>query len=248
MTPASASLPAFSRSTLRAVTHGAGYDHLISVPPAYASDVGTHWPLILFLHGAGERGHDLWSVARQGLARLLALRDDLTGEELRLAGEIAEAAIVVAPQCPDFEVWNEGRLVTLLDAIVSDFRIDRTRIYLTGLSLGGFGTWTLGLRHAPRFAALVPICGGGRIADVLQASDQHGAALRTLAVWAFHGTRDRIVPPEESQRMVHALEVAHVDEVRLTLYPDAEHDAWTRTYADPKLYTWLWRQRRERPE
>jgi predicted peptidase len=248
MSPASPSLPSFSRSTLRAVTDGPGYGHLISVPPAYGQDVGSHWPLILFLHGAGERGHDLWSVARHGLARLLALREDLTGEEQRLAGEIAEAAIVVAPQCPVFEVWNEPRLVTLLDGITSDFRVDRTRVYLTGLSLGGFGTWTLGLRHAPRFAALVPICGGGRVADVLQASDQHGEALRTLGVWAFHGANDRVVPPDESRRMVHALEMARVHEVRLTMYPDVEHDAWTRTYADPKLYTWLWQQRRERPE
>lgn len=229
---------------MRAVTDAAGYDHLISLPPAAATQAETTWPVMMFLHGAGERGHDVWAVARQGVPRLLAFADDLTAAERRVAERVRDTCVMIAPQCPQYEVWNEHRLLELLDSVLASHRVDPRRVYLTGLSMGGFGTWTLGLRHPHRFAALLPICGGGRIADVLLASDRHGDALRRLGIWAFHGANDRVVPVEESDRMVRALEAAHVRDVKLTVYPEAEHDVWTPTYANAAVYDWLFGHQR----
>lgn len=239
MTSPTIGLPDFATSTMRAVTDFPGYSTLISLPPAYDRNREQTWPLIAFLHGAGERGHDVWTLTRQGLPRLLAGGDALSATERPLAAQLRDRWIVVAPQCPEHEVWNETRLLALLDAVNAGYRVDPRRICLTGLSLGGFGTWTLGIRHPARFAAIVPICGGGRIADVLVATERHRDALRTLAVWAFHGANDRVVPVDESERMVRALETAGVARVKLTVYPDVEHDSWTRTYASPELYAWL---------
>lgn len=241
MTTPTAPLPSFSSSTVRALTDFPGYDTLISLPPAYERQGAQAWPLVLFLHGAGERGRDVWAVARLGLPRLLTLGNELSDAERTIGRELRDRCIVVAPQCPPYEVWNETRLLALLDGAARHYRVDPARVYVTGLSLGGFGTWTLAVRHPQRFAAVVPVCGGGRIADVLLATERNRDALCSLGVWAFHGAKDRVVPPEESERMVGALQAAGVTDVRLTVYPDVEHDSWTRSYANPELYTWLYR-------
>ncbi len=224
---------------MRAVTDAPGYDHLISLPARRAAQPGQQWPLVLFLHGAGERGGNVWALMRQGLPRLLAFGDELTAIERGIAERWRDTCIVVAPQCPHYEVWNETRLLELLERVAAAHPVDSRRNYLTGLSMGGFGCWTLALRHPQRFAAVVPVCGGGRIADVLLATDRHGAALRSLGVWAFHGAKDRVVPVEESERMVRALEAAQVRDVKLTVYPEVEHDSWTQAYASPELLDWL---------
>jgi predicted peptidase len=225
---------------LNAVTNSRGYDYLVSLPQQLAADPDHHWPLIIFLHGAGERGNSVGDVARQGLPKLLRADAELTAAERDVGREIAQRFVVVAPQCPQYEVWNETLLLALIDAC-TDLNVDRARVYLTGLSLGGFGAWSLGVRHPDRFAALVPICGGGRISDVTAAASQHRSALQRLGVWAFHGGKDRVVPVEESERMVDALKRAGVSDAKLTVYPDVEHDSWTPTYANPELYTWLLR-------
>lgn len=229
---------------MRALTDHPGYDTLISLPPAYDRPGSEPWPLILFLHGAGERGRDVWSVTKQGLPRLVVLDEGLSAEERTIGAQLRDRCIVLAPQCPHYEVWNEIRLLTLLDAVGAHYRVDARRMYLTGLSLGGFGTWTLAIRHPGRFAAIVPICGGGRIADVLTASERHRDELRSLGVWAFHGAGDRIVPVDESERMIRALQAAGVTDAKLTVYPDVEHDSWTRTYANSEVYEWLFRHSR----
>lgn len=229
---------------MRAVSDFPGYDTLISLPAAYDRQGDQRWPVILFLHGAGERGRDVWAVARQGLPRLLAAGDNLTEDERTLSARLRDRFVLVAPLCSEHEVWNETRLLALLDAVASGYRVDDRRVCLTGLSLGGFGAWTLGIRHPDRFAALVPICGGGRIADVLLATERHRDALRSLGVWAFHGANDRVVPLEESERMVRALEVAGVADAKLTVYPGVEHDSWTQTYANPAVYEWIERHGR----
>lgn len=244
MTSPTIPLPAFARTTIRAVTDAPGYDHLVSLPPGYKVQSGQAWPLLLFLHGAAERGQDVWGITRQGLPRLLAFGDDLAPAERPVAQHVRETCIVVAPQCSHYEVWNEDQLLALLDAVVNGYEVDQRRVYLTGLSLGGFGTWAVGLRHPDRFAAIAPVCGGGRIADVLLATDRYGDALHSLGVWAFHGAKDRVVPLEESERMIRALQTARVTDLKLTVYPDAEHDSWTPTYANPELYAWLLRHAR----
>jgi predicted peptidase len=137
--------------------------------------------------------------------------------------------IIVAPQSPRPE-WDVGALDALLDEIMARYRVDVDRVYLTGSSMGGYGTWALAAAHPERFAAMAPICGGGNPAS----ADR----LRGVPTWAFHGAEDRTVPPEESRKMVAALERAGGD-VRLTIYPGVGHDAWTITYADSGLYAWF---------
>jgi predicted peptidase len=133
----------------------------------------------------------------------------------------------------------------LLNEITGKYAVDTNRIYLTGLSMGGFGTWDLGLTHPEKFAAIVPICGGGQMIAVLLSSHDNGQALRSLGVWAFHGGKDPVVPLEESQRMVDALKKAGVQDVKLTVYPEAQHDSWTETYNNPELYDWLLKHERK---
>lgn len=162
-----------------------------------------------------------------------------TEAEVAIGRDIAERFLVVAPQCPSLEVWNDGALLALLDIVVRDYDVDPRRVYLTGLSMGGFGAWSLGLRHPERFAALAPICGGGRLADVAAARERVPGDLQRLGIWAFHGARDRIVPVDESERMITALRDTGVRDVRLTVYPETGHDAWTAAYGNPELYLWF---------
>ncbi|HVV02336.1 MAG TPA: prolyl oligopeptidase family serine peptidase, partial [Verrucomicrobiae bacterium] len=109
----------------------------------------------------------------------------------------------------------------------------------TGLSMGGYGTWDLGISHPERFAAIAPICGGGQYISVFLSSREKTAALNSLGIWAFHGAKDPVVPVEESKRMVAALKRAGVPDVKLTIYPEAQHNAWTETYNNPDLYKWF---------
>ena len=237
-----------SRSSphLRAVQPRRGYQYLLSVPSGYSGDSGRRWPLLLFLHGTAGWGSDVANVAALGLPRLLAGAPDLTAAERVAAADVAEKFVVVAPQCPYWEVWEERAILGLLDDLAGEFRLEAGRTYLTGLSMGGFGVWSIGLRHLERFAALAPVCGGGRVADGAAAAERHPQALQRLGVWAFHGALDGVVPREESERMIAALRAAGVSDTRLTVYPDAAHDAWTATYANPELYAWLLRSREGR--
>lgn len=188
-------------------------------------------PLVLFLHGAGERGEDLARVTVHGPPALVR-----RGTRFPF--------ILVAPQCPEGRVWDPVALTALLEDCVRRLPVDPERVYVTGLSMGGYGTWKLGLLHPERFAAIVPICGGGEWIDVRLAGREKLESLRDLAVWAFHGARDEVVPLSESERMVKALKELGVKEVRLTVYPEAGHDSWTATYEQTELYGWLLRHRR----
>ena len=122
--------------------------------------------------------------------------------------------------------------------MVAKHNVDPKRIYLTGLSMGGFGTWSLGLSNPDRFAAIAPICGGGDIIRILLTDPKKQNALKTLPVWAFHGGKDPVVPLAESERMVNALKNIGND-AKLTVYPEAGHDSWTETYNNNELYDWF---------
>lgn len=199
-------------------------NYLLYLPDAYAQDPTREWPLILFLHGSGERGDDLELVKRHGLPRIVEARPDFP-------------FIVVSPQCPSQSNWTEQleALLALLDHVLASQRVDRSRVYLTGLSMGGFGTWALARRAPDRFAALAPICGGG---------DPHRLqVLKAIPVWAFHGSQDDVVPLSSTVNMVEALRRLGGN-VKLTVYPDANHDAWTETYDNPELYRWFLSHRR----
>ncbi len=209
-------------SFTREVTRTVGARYLLYLPEGYDETGGRRWPLVLFLHGAGERGHDLEQLKRHGLPRVLEGRDDFP-------------AIVVSPQCPPEERWSVEVLSALLDEIAGRYAMDADRVYVTGLSMGGFGTWALAIAEPERFAAIAPICGGG---------EPFGTArLTRLPVWAFHGDADTVVPLRRSQEMVEALR-ARGGDVRFTVYPGVGHDSWTRTYDNPELYDWLFAHRR----
>ena len=193
--------------------------YLLQLPKGYGENKDQKWPLLLFLHGAGERGNDINKVKVHGPPKLIE-----QGKEMPF--------IVVSPQCPSESWWTEqlDTLTALLDEIQSKYAVDSSRVYLTGLSMGGFGSWALGCRHPERFAAVVPICGGG---DWFRAE-----RLRSVPVWAFHGAKDNVVPLRESEEMVNALKRAGGN-VQLTVYPDAQQDSCTATYDNPKLYECL---------
>jgi len=212
-------------------TLSAEVDYLLFLPKGYEAGSARHWPLILFLHGAGERGTNVWKAATHGPSKYAAAHPDFP-------------FIMVSPLCPQNQVWSKDILLALLDDIIGSCAVDTNRVYLTGLSMGGYGTWDLGLTHPGKFAAIVPICGGGQIISVLLASRDKAAALKSLGLWAFHGGKDPVVPLEESQRMVDALQKAGVRDVKLTIYPEAGHNSWTETYENPELYHWLLEHKR----
>lgn len=207
-------------------TKTAQVNYLLFLPKAYKQGSGEKFPLILFLHGAGERGSDVWKVATHGPPKNVTSHPDFP-------------FIVVSPQCPEDQIWSNDVLLGLLDEIEAKYAVDTNRVYLTGLSMGGYGTWDLGLAYPERFAAIVPICGGGEFITVLLSTPEKTAALRTLGIWAFHGGKDPVVPVDESKRMVALMKRIGAREAKLTIYPEAQHDAWTETYNNPELYTWL---------
>ncbi|MFM7816992.1 MAG: prolyl oligopeptidase family serine peptidase [Verrucomicrobiota bacterium] len=203
--------------------------YLLYLPTDYKADAGPKWPLVLFLHGAGERGSDLQKVAVHGPPKLVS-----QGRQFPF--------ILVSPQCPAGQVWDESALVGLVESIQARHRVDPARVYVTGLSMGGYGTWLLAQKHPGRFAAVAPVCGGGdRIRSLLPSQVD---ALKTLGVWAFHGAKDNVVPLSESERMVEAFKRIGVQDIQLTVYPEANHDSWTATYDNPALYEWLLKHHR----
>ena len=196
--------------------HSRELHYLLFLPSTYAVHP-QRWPLMLFLHGAGERGDDLQRVKRHGVAKIV--------EE-----QPAFPLLVVSPQCPPTEAWAPEPLLALLDDIEQHYDVDPERLYVTGLSMGGFGTWAVAIAAPDRFAAIAPICGGGDPSRV--------GVLRHLPVWAFHGARDLIVPLQRTVEMVEALRQCGGN-VRFTVYPEVGHDAWTATYANSELYAWF---------
>lgn len=210
------------------VTRDYALDYLLHLPEGYEAD-GDPVPLIIFLHGAGERGDNLERVKANGPPRMIA-----RGEHI--------PAIVVSPQCPKGSWWTEQlpALIGLLDEVVATHNVDPDRVYVTGLSMGGYGAWALGAAQPDRFAAIVPICGGGDFFSAVR------LARSSVKIWAFHGDADTVVPPTESRRIVDLIHHRGRSErdVKLTVYPGVHHNAWTPTYADPQMWEWLFRQRR----
>lgn len=206
-------------------------------------------PVVLFLNGSGERGSD---GARQTMAGL--------GPYVRQhAADFP--ALVVFPQAPDDTEWTQtaGPIAfAALEAATREFNGDPDRAYLTGISMGGYGTWELALQQPMRFAALVPVCGGITVDwtdqrpgmnahSVAGAADPFAAAaqrLKDVPVWIFHGGKDEAVPPAQSRRMAAALEAAGARDARYTEFPDANHNSWDATYAHAPMWDWLFSQRR----
>ena len=188
-------------------------------------DPGRPSPLVLFLHGAGERDGEDKAPHEVGLGPAI------------MAHPERFPCLVVMPRCLADLWWTDvlQHVDAALEAALERYNVDPERVYLTGMSMGGYATWTYGARHADRFAALLPVCGGGRAQDVKQ--------LARLPIWATHGADDEVVPPEESQRIVQAVRRAGGD-VKYTEYTGVGHNSWDLTYGNAEMIQWLLHQRR----
>ena len=196
------------------MTYDANY--LLYLPDGYEK-TSKPWPLVLFLHGSGERGSDIEAVKRNGPPKLVEEGRDFP-------------FILVSPQCPERTIWDNKLLISLLNYLESKYNVDKGREYLTGLSMGGHATWSLAIQNPERFAAIISVSGRGYPQDVF--------VLKDVPVWVFHGQKDDIVPISDAQKMVDALEKV-AGSVKFTIYPEAGHDAWTDTYNNPEVYDWL---------
>lgn len=203
--------------------------YLLYLPADYGKDDTKKWPVILFLHGSGEAGDgttQLNKVKQHGPPKLIGQKKEF-------------AFIVVSPQNPIADKtkpgprgWDPKALKGLLDEVLAKHKqADAKRLYLTGLSMGGFGSWSMAAAYPDTFAAIAPICGGGDPASANKIKD--------LPIWVFHGEKDPTVKIERSVAMVDALKAAGAKDVQFTRYPEAGHDSWTATYNDPKLYEWF---------
>ena len=223
---------------------GTSYRYRVFVP---ATRKAGKRPVIVFLHGSGERGDDNRKQLAVGLGPYVE----------KHAGDFP--AIVVFPQAPQDSEWHDNLAMTLaaLDAATREFGGDPERTYLTGMSMGGYGTWEFALREPHRFAALVPVCGGIVAPDrrpSMQVSPVAGVAdpfaevarrLHDVPVWIFHGALDDVVPPDQSRRLAAALKAAGATDARYTEFPDANHNSWDPAYSQtPELWPWLFAQRR----
>lgn len=218
-------LPATSASRAKKMMSSvtSSLNYLTFLPKSYKAK-GAGVPLILFLHGSGERGKDLEKVKAWGPPAIAERDPDFP-------------FMVISPQLPDGEAWHALALKGLLDQVLAKYNVDRRRVYLTGLSLGGYGAWDLASRYPDYFAAVAPICGGGIARSV--------GSMRAVPTWVFHGKMDDAVPEEESARMVAALQAAGGD-VRYTVLPEGGHiDAWVHAYDKAGLFDWFMQQSRK---
>jgi predicted esterase len=193
------------------------FNYLLSLPDGYNNDTITRWPVIIFLHGSGERGDDLEKVKVHGPPKLIN-----AGQKMPF--------IVVSPQVARIDSWwYSDLLMLMIKDVKKKYRTDEDRVYLTGLSMGGYGTWDLAMKYPELFAAIAPMCGAGDPSLVW--------TIRHTPVWIFHGEKDATVPVKNSKTMYKAL--LPFGNTKITLYPEAGHDCWTETYNNPEFYKWL---------
>ncbi|MBK6965818.1 MAG: prolyl oligopeptidase family serine peptidase [Bacteroidales bacterium] len=199
--------------------------YLIYLPDGYDEKSEMEWPLLVFLHGSGERGSDLQKVKVHGPPKLIE-----AGKKFPF--------VVLSPQCPDSTDWDTETLFALIRYIASEYQIDESRVYLTGLSMGGWATWDLVMAHPDYFAAIAPVCGRINRNYPLRAGE-----IKSLPVWVFHGAADDVVLINQVSKMIIALKAAG-NEARFTIYPLSNHDSWTETYDNPELYEWFLKQKK----
>jgi len=221
---------------------GSSYRYQVYVPADFRSK--KSWPIILFLHGAGERGTDGLLQTDVGIGH--AVRQNATRFPF----------VVILPQCVKDKIWGEpdmqAQALAALDASIKEFHGDRKHVYVTGLSMGGYGTWDLATRNPGRFAAIVPICSGVQpnkewpqlrvtLVDDPKIADPFAEVAHRIGktpVWMFHGDADPLVPVEQSRHMAEALKAAGAD-FKYTEYPGVDHISWDKAYAEPDLVPWL---------
>ena len=194
---------------------------LVSYPENYEKKSNKKWPLILFLHGIGERGNNLEQLKLHGIPKIVESNKDFP-------------FITVSPQCPIEFDWRENKMqdkvIAMLDNFIKNNNIDIERIYITGLSMGGYGTWSILSKRPNLFAAAIPICGGGDTANALK--------LKEIPIWTFHGEDDDVIPVTETIDMVEAINNINGN-IKFTMYSNTKHDSWTQTYNNKNIYNWL---------
>jgi predicted peptidase len=202
---------------------------------------GKKYPLVIFLHGAGERGTDNEKQLVHGIPDFVKNRDKYP-------------AFVIVPQCPENQKWADvdwtakthtlpkepsapaKLLLALLETFIKEKPVDTNRIYLTGLSMGGYGTWDLIARKPDLFAAAAPVCGGG--------DEATAPKIKHIPLWVFHGDKDTVVLPERSRNMVEAIKKAGGNP-KYTEYKGVGHNSWVKAYSDPEFFAWLFAQKRQ---
>jgi predicted peptidase len=200
------------------------YDYLTYLPSEYQNDEENEWPLIIFLHGASLRGNNLEKIKKYGLPKLVS-----EGEEFDF--------IIISPQCPLYKDWSSDIWFPLtFEDIKNKFKIDTNRVYLTGLSLGGEGTWYISEEYSNRFAAIAPVCGRiSHISSIKKDVDK----ISSLPIWIFHGVKDCVYSVEESDEMYHLLKELN-PEIKYTRYSNLGHGAThDSTYRSTELYDWF---------
>lgn len=200
--------------------------YVLYTPDGYENSQ-KEYPLIVFLHGAGERGTDLSQVAVHGPLKYVR-----EGNKLE--------AVIVAPQCAKDDYWEPDKVAALVKKVIAENKIDANRVYLTGLSMGGYGVWAVGVEHPGLFAAMLPVCG-----PMYRPAYANITKLKKMPIWVFHGALDEVVPLENSSKMVKRLRSVG-NEVKYTIYPFANHDSWTKTYNNPNVYSWLLKQQKQK--
>lgn len=198
-------------------------DYLLYLPEQY--ETAESLPMIVFLHGAGERGSNIERVKRHGPPKIVESDPDF-------------GFIVLSPQCPSGQRWNAPDIMALVRHVMDTHKVDRDRVYLTGLSMGGYGTWDTAVNYPHEFAAIAPICGGG--------NPRYARRIKHLPAWVFHGAKDKVVPISQSQDMVQGMEKAG-GTPKFTIYPEAGHDSWTASYANSELYRWFLQHKKQPP-
>ncbi|MFS1512622.1 prolyl oligopeptidase family serine peptidase [Chengkuizengella sp. SCS-71B] len=205
------------------ISQESSLNYLLTLPKRYL-ETDEKRPLILFLHGVGERGDDLELIKKHGIPKIVGEKDDFP-------------FITISPQCPVESVWDREleMLFFLIQDVAQNYKVDISRIYLTGISMGGYGTWCLAEKYPSLFAALIPICG---VSLPLVRFRSGINQLNNTPIWVFHGAEDESVPIHHSEEMVKALHQAG-GKVKFTIYPHLGHDSWTRTYENEEIYEWM---------
>ncbi|MCR5862107.1 prolyl oligopeptidase family serine peptidase [Flavobacterium sp. J372] len=196
-------------------------NYLLNIP----ADTKAKKPLIVFLHGSGEKGSDLEKVKVHGPFKYLKTN--------------SIDAYVLAPQCPEGEYWDSETLYRLVQKVVKENSVDQNRIYLTGLSMGGWGAWNLAFAHPEMFAALVPICGFVDRVPMLE-----NCKIKDIPTRIFHGLLDDVVDVSYSTTIYKKLKPCSKD-ISLTIFDDANHDSWTRVYDNSAIYDWMLQQKKQ---
>lgn len=190
--------------------------YLIRLPRDFSEN--QRYPVLFFLHGAGSRGNDMDALRTNPFFQEIEKHEDFP-------------FVVVAPLCTEntwFDLWEH--LMALVKHTTQMPYADSSRMYVMGASMGGYGSWQLGMSMPEYFAAMVPICGGGMFWNT--------GRLVNVPVWAFHGGKDPVIPVAESQKMVDAVNAAG-GSAKLTIYPENDHNAWSDTYSNPEVFAWL---------